>query len=1410
MKRLLHVITFIAFTCIINNTLKGQCTNNNIFYTTLNPTTANATVTASCAFGGEYVDVNVVAGRVYNINTCNTLPFFGGFDSQITLFQGAGAAVLGYDDDGCAPYSTLNWTATFTGVLRVVIDEFSCVSGTSCFVLEVTWVQPSCTALPLIPVCTQVGLNYPAGVNTGDGTVTDPVNDWDCLITAPNANFYYFEIATAGNINMTLTGTSDVDFIIWGPFPNLAAANSSCGLWGSGGTNGSVIDCSYDPAALEFPVIPGAIVGQVYVMSITNFANVAQNLTLTQSSGTGSTNCNIVNPPSCLANAGTVTTRLNGNIVTSPVLMCKGSCLTVETDSNFVLPTPVVGEQAELMYAIYDGVPNPAITDPSLDPNFTTLFWTGGDFSDCNTPASIILGAALGNRIWMVPITMDDGDNNGNPNTVINYDNNLDNCYDMGIPVEIIFLDSIRATFLQNCNNVVVTLTGGYPGFNPAATYTVVNTGAGSMVQSGTRGQTLTFSGYTGGQTISFNVSNDGNSCAASFSQLTNSANSITLNSITNSNCNGNTGAVNISVTAAPCVYTLNMSDSYGDGWNGGFLTIRANGTAIPGSPFSVSAAQGFNSSVTFSIPAGQTLQLTYTAGTWEAENSYNLVQNGTTIFSAGPTPGTGIVFTTTCAGSFNYSWSNGAITQDLTNVGANNYTVTVTDAGGCSFTGGPYTVNATAAPTATIASSTNVTCNGGTTGSVNLNAAGGSPGYTFLWSNGRTTQNNTGIGAGSYTVTVTDAGLCTATASITITQPTVVTATATPTNVNCNGASTGSVSLIASGGTPAYNFIWSNGVNTQNNTGINAGIYTVTISDVNGCTSTATTTITQPSALTTNTVAVTDATCSLGGTVNISVSGGSSGYSFAWNNGATTEDLSGLSSGNYTLTISDANGCTITNGPNTVNAIGTPSTSLSTSTNVSCIGNANGSINISVNGGTPAYIFTWSNGATSEDISGLSAGNYAVTVTDNIGCTSTLSNISISEPTVLLAVTTPSNVNCNGAANGSIAVSVTGGTPNYSYAWSNGATNEDLTGLSGNTYSLTVNDANGCILIVSPVTITEPSAVTLSFSSFDAGCGVADGSISITPSGGIPGYTYLWNNSATTQNISGLAAGDYDVIITDVNGCSHVENNITVGGGSNISLTLSSVNEACGQTGTGAVSLTASGGTAPLTYLWSNGETTEDLATAAAGNYSVTVTGADACVSTGSSTVSALFQPVLNAGVLPSMATDTTITWGQLTTLSGGNDQTASGVTYSWVSVGPSNANFSTVSEHNTNVQPDDDGIYAFIITATSLDGCTDTDTLNVTVQANKPSIPTAFSPNGDNNNDIFQVVNMDKQFIREFKIHNRWGQLVYDNATDAAWDGKFKSIEQPRDVYIYTISWESATGADLVVKRGSVTLLK
>jgi hypothetical protein len=334
---------------------------------------------------------------------------------------------------------------------------------------------------------------------------------------------------------------------------------------------------------------------------------------------------------------------------------------------------------------------------------------------------------------------------------------------------------------------------------------------------------------------------------------------------------------------------------------------------------------------------------------------------------------------------AYTYLWNNNVTTQNLTNVGAGVYSVTITDANQCSVTLSNIVVSNPGSPTATV-TPVNVTCNGGSNGSASATVTGGTSPYTYAWSNNSsTTTNASGLSAGNYTMTVLDANQCITAIPFTITQPTALVATATVTNVLCFGGNSGSASVTVTGGTSPYTYAWSNNSSTTSNaSGLSAGNYTMTVLDVNQCLTAIPFTITQPAALVA-TATVTNVLCFGGnsGSAAVQVTGGTSSYSYTWNtNPAQTGSVAqNLIQGSYTVTVVDANACTTT----AQVTVSQPQAALSVSTAVSP-----GAVNATITGGTSPYTYSWSNNATTEDISGVAVGSYTLTVTDANGCTST------------------------------------------------------------------------------------------------------------------------------------------------------------------------------------------------------------------------------------------------------------------------------------------------------------------------------------------------------------------------------------------------------------------------------------
>jgi hypothetical protein len=280
-----------------------------------------------------------------------------------------------------------------------------------------------------------------------------------------------------------------------------------------------------------------------------------------------------------------------------------------------------------------------------------------------------------------------------------------------------------------------------------------------------------------------------------------------------------------------------------------------------------------------------------------------------------------------------------------------------------------------------------------------------------------------------------------------------------------------------------------------------------------------------------------TDVSCGGGndGTIDLTVSGGTPGYSYLWSTGQISEDLSSLSAGDYFVSVTDLAGCAALDTA-TILAPGTMALAID-STDLSCNGSANGAIGLTVTGGTAPYAFNWNSGATIEDLSGLAPGNYAVTVTDSLGCTASIAT-SVNEPSLLTVSLSATDVHCGGNANGTAIALVAGGTGGYQFQWSNSDTTSSISALAAGNYDLTVTDDNGCT-VNGTVTVVEPPTLSFATTTVDVTCrDQSDGSILVTPFGGSLPYTFHWNNDATTANLVGVAAGDYILTLTDSAGC--------------------------------------------------------------------------------------------------------------------------------------------------------------------------------------------------------------------------------------------------------------------------------
>ena len=413
----------------------------------------------------------------------------------------------------------------------------------------------------------------------------------------------------------------------------------------------------------------------------------------------------------------------------------------------------------------------------------------------------------------------------------------------------------------------------------------------------------------------------------------------------------------------------------------------------------------------------------------------------------------------------YTYSWSNSANGPSIIGLSVGNYSVTVSDANGCSDSSS-FSIAEPPALSAAL-SSTNVTCNAGNDGTAIVIVSGGVPAYSYLWSDGQTAAAVTGLSVGTYSVTITDANGCSIVETVVITEPSLFSTSVVSVDVDCFGGNDGSASVSVLGGTPSYSFLWSNGSTNASISGLAVGSYSVTTTDGNGCSIIDALTISGPvSPLAASVSASFDVSCFGGsdGSAAASGSGGTAPYAFNWNNGLTNNSVNGLSAGNYSLTLSDANGCQTSQSITISEPASSVSASIVSSTNAICVGSNNGDASVSASGGTPGYSYAWSNGASTSSIIGLVIGTYEVTVTDINGCFDiTQVDIIPATTAAVASISSFSNATCLSSNDGSAQVSVVGGAAPYTYAWSNLANTEAISGLSIGSYTVTVNSSNGC-----------------------------------------------------------------------------------------------------------------------------------------------------------------------------------------------------------------------------------------------------------------------------------------------------------------------------------------------------------
>jgi gliding motility-associated-like protein len=773
--------------------------------------------------------------------------------------------------------------------------------------------------------------------------------------------------------------------------------------------------------------------------------------------------------------------------------------------------------------------------------------------------------------------------------------------------------DTVAVNIVQPLAAPIVSC-GNTTGTNLEITWTAIPDAIGYQVNinntgwipaNGTLSHSLT--GLTPIQTVNFAVRGirgtcDANNFIGNVSCTTDACSQIiSLDSLQIVSCYGQSDGIGyISTTGSfsPFNFTLNGT------------TTQTNGTftGLPIGNYQVVALDGFTclDTVNFVITQPDMLTLTPTI----TNNICFGESNGTLAIAVtgGTTP-------------YSFAWlNNGSITNINANLPIGNYTVTVTDANGCQKSA-TYAISQPADIALSIGK-TDVLCFNGSSGSAFVTAIGGTGAYNYSWNSApiQTVDSAIGLPIGTYQVIVSDANGCLDSISTTINQPTALTTAITASDASCFGFNDGFSTVSIGGGTTNYTYNWSTTPAQDSSTAIDltAGTYYVTATDANGCTIFDTATINQPTEIT-MTFTTTQVTCfglSDGSATVFPTGGVGSTYTYAWNT-IPTQNLptaTNIPGGFFEVTVTDSTSCAVSD---TVYVYAPVLLNLDSlyATPTLCYGSNEGMVGIQTSGGTGQKTYVWNTNPISNGTvqTNLYAGIYSVTATDQQGC-QLVDSVAVIQPDSIEAIFVADSLTCFQSFDGSTTASITGGTMNYIYNWDNFQTGTQASGLASGFISLTVTDANNCILVDS-VFIAEPLPITAVMSSTQVSCnGNMDGTATAIPSGGTLPYTYNWTDNQTTQTAINLDGGMITVTVTDSYGCLGSDS-VSVLELPILAISDTSFQVSCNGFGDGTAIAVPSGGTGNYSYQWQNlTQTVDTVVNLSGGMYYYTITDSDNC----------------------------------------------------------------------------------------------------------------------------------------------------------------------------------------------------
>ncbi len=794
------------------------------------------------------------------------------------------------------------------------------------------------------------------------------------------------------------------------------------------------------------------------------------------------------------------------------------------------------------------------------------------------------------------------------------------------------------ATYTLQVTNIITTCAS-YASKAVSADLNLpsANAGAPQNISCTAPQVTLQGSGSSGSNySYLWTASNGGNivSGATTLNPVVNAVGDYTLKVTNGTNGCTQTATTNVTGTPAPTLITTSGTlnclvssiklNTTTNAASPTFVWTGPNGYSSSQQSPTVSVSGSYNVVVTDSIT---TCTSTATANVTTNTNAPGASATGNTltcvvnsVVITGATPDTTAKFAWTGPNNYMSNLQSPSVTE------AGTYNLVVTDTlNGCTSTASAAVALNNTPPVASAVSPGNLNCN---TTQLQLNGTGSSQGATisYAWTasngghivSGENTQTPLVDTVGTYSILVSNADNgCTQTATAIVAQsPTVAAVIASQNDVRCNGAANGQATAAGGGGNGVYSYVWSNGESTATASGLIAGTYVVVVTDGENCSASSAVVIAQPSVLAANASATAQSAFGQNdGTAIANPTGGTMGYSYLWDNGLSTQSISGLAPGNYAVVVTDANGCSALQTV-TVNAFNCTLSANISGANVSCHHASNGAAEAIVSTGVNPVSFVWSNGETTASLSNLIAGTYTVNITDGNNCPAVLS-INITEPAILLANANSSAESAAGANDGTASANPTGGTGLYSYTWSNGGTTQSIANLAPGAYTVIVTDENTCTTEQTVIVSSFLCAISSQNTIVSVTCaGAANGSVTVSLLGGTAPFNYDWSNGGNTPTISNLSGGTYTVNVSDANGCQFTDEATVAEPLPYTPWDVLVVNPLCPNDATGSATASISGGTTPYTFLWSNGATGNTLSDVPAGNYTVQVTDANGCQS--------------------------------------------------------------------------------------------------------------------------------------------------------------------------------------------------